>query len=269
MQFFAGPPSQVQAILKNNDIETADLSSLLFCISVGAHIPLALLQMMKKYLPKCFLITAFGMTEVGGGVTLTLPTELDDNPKTAGKLTGGVEMKILDEHTGEKKGVGEEGEICVKVPVMSTGYYGNEEATKNAFDSEGFCVTGDLGYFDEEGYLYVIGRKKEIFKNCGFAIWPIEIENIILKHPSIHDACVVSVYDDVKITELPAAVVVKKVGHVVTKDEIYKLVADQLAEYKRLDGGIYFVEALPMTPSDKIMKSKVKPIAQKLYENRS
>lgn len=82
------------------------------------------------------------MTEVGGGVTLTLPTEIETNPKTAGRLMRGVDIKILKEDSGEKCGIGEEGEIYVKNPVMFTGYFQNEEATKSAFDEEGYFITG-------------------------------------------------------------------------------------------------------------------------------
>lgn len=98
-------------------------------------------------------------------------------------------------------------------------------ATKNAFDSDGYFITGDLEYFNADGRLSIIGRKKEIFKNRGFAIWPIELENLILKHPAVKVATVVSVYDDEMMTDLPAAVVIKQDGFLITEKQICDIIA--------------------------------------------
>lgn len=134
-------------------------------------------------------------------------------------------MKIINENTGEKCGIGEEGEIYIKTSIPSLGYYKDETATQNSFDDEGYIMTGDLGYFDESGRLLIIGRKKEIFKNCGFAIWPAELESLIIKNPAIKDAAVVNVYDEDIMSDLPAAVVIKREDHSITEDEVYAIVA--------------------------------------------
>lgn len=225
IQFFIGPPCQVQAFLKNERCESADLSSLLMCYSIGGFILPILIETMKKRIPKCLLLSAYGMTEIGGSASCTLPNELEEQPNSGGYLVPGVSVKIIDEKTGTMCGISEEGEIYIKVQIPTLGYYKDETATRNSFDSDGYYISGDLGYFDEAGKLIIIGRKKEIFKNCGFSIWPPELESIIVKNPAVKDACVVCVYDDDIMSDLPAAVVVKKDTHSITEDEIYSIIA--------------------------------------------
>lgn len=180
---------------------------------------------MKQILPKCALLTTYGLTEVGGSASCSSPKELEEHPNSAGQLVPGVVMKIIDEKTREKCGINEQGEIHIKVPMPSAGYYKDEIATRNAFDPEGYFITGDIGYFDESGRLYIIGRKKEIFKNCGYAIWPAELEDLILKNSAIRDASVVSVYDSDSMSDLPAVLVVKKNECTITENEVYDIIA--------------------------------------------
>lgn len=215
----------MQAILASKRCESADLSSLLVCFLIGSTLPPILYQTLKKVIPKCILLTAYGMTEVCGGVSCTERNELEEHPKSSGRLMIGTKVKIIDETTGERCGIGEEGEICVKVPIPAIGYYKDETTTRNSYDSEGYVITGDLGYFDESGRLHINGRKKEIFKSRGFAVWPTELENLILKHSDIQSVSVVSIYDDEIVSELPAAVVIKKENSSITADDVYTIVA--------------------------------------------
>lgn len=225
VQFFFGPPCEIQAFLKSERCERADLSSLFVCFAVGGFVPSILVQTLKRIRPKCLLLTTYGLTEICGSATCTSPNELEEHPNSGGQLVRGIEIKIIDEKTGGKCGIGEEGEIYIKTAIPSLGYYKDEMATKNSFDDEGFFITGDLGYFDQTGRLIIIGRKKEIFKNCGFAIWPAELESLIIKIPAIEDASVVNVYDEDIMSDLPAAVAIKKEGHSITEDEVYAIVA--------------------------------------------
>lgn len=169
-----------------------------------------------------------GMTEIGGSASCTAPNELEEYPNSGGRLVPGSAMKIINENTGEKCGIGEEGEIYVKIPIPCLGYYKDEEATRKAFDDEGYFITGDLGYFDDSGRLIIIGRKKEIFKNCGFAIWPAELEDLIIKNPNIKEAAVVSVFDDEIVSDLPAAIVVKKGDTSITENDVYSIIAGKM-----------------------------------------
>lgn len=187
--------------------------------------PTILVQTLKKVLPQCVLFTAYGLTEIGGGGTMILSADLEKYPGSSGCLVPGTFMKIVDESTGEKLGIGEKGEICIKLSIPTMGYFRDDEANRNAFDAEGYFKTGDIGHFDETGRLYVSGRKKEIFKNRGYHIWPAEIEDVLLKNPAIRSVCVTPVYDAELITDLPAAVVVKNENHEISREEIYAIVA--------------------------------------------
>lgn len=208
-------------VLSSEQINKFDLSSLKLCILAGSRLPATLVQAIQEYIPRCVQMNGYGLTETGG-VSFTM--ELQQYPSTVGMLLPNVEAKIISE-TGERFGPGDEGEICLKVPIHFLGYYKNEEATRRSFDDEGFFITGDLGHFDETGRLYVTGRKSEFFKSRDFAISSAEIETILMEHQAICVACVVSVYDEKMITDLPAAVIVKKEQHSITEDEVYSLIA--------------------------------------------
>lgn len=191
----------------------------------GSCLPPIMIQALKNTIPKCVLLTAYGMTEIFGLVCCTAPSELDEHPNSSGRLVERTKVKIINQKTGEKCGIGEEGEIHVKIPTPPLGYYNDEAATRNAYDCDGYFITADLGYFDESGRLTIIGRKKEIFKSRRYFVFPAELENLILKHPSVQDVCVVSVYDEDLSTELPAAVVIKKEDGLITADEVYAIIA--------------------------------------------
>lgn len=170
-------------------------------------------------------MTSYGMTEVGGGVSLTMPNELQSNLKTSGRLLRGIDVKILNEINEENCGPNEKGEIHVKTPIPVLGYYNDEAETRASIDQDGFFKTGDIGYFDTNGHLYIDGRKKEVFKSSGYFVWPNEIEDILNAHPAIQHACVVAVHDKKKLIEIPAAVVIKQKNSKVTANEIYSIVA--------------------------------------------
>ncbi|XP_037039721.1 probable 4-coumarate--CoA ligase 3 isoform X2 [Bradysia coprophila] len=261
---FLGPASRVHAVVNSEAIKTANLLTLkTFCLA-GEPTPSTMIQAVRNYIPDSEFRLIYGMSEIGG-MTCTTPMDIDMKPTSVGCLVRGFEVKIVDENGGNT-GIDQIGEIHVKAPAMFTAYHKNDEATRSAVDGEGFYKSGDLGYFDKDGCLFVTGRKKEIFKCNLFHIAPIEIESVVLKHPAVHSVCVVGVRDEEKLMDLPAAVIVKKDGAVLKREEIYAFVAERIAEYKWLKGGIYFVDALHTTISGKILRSKVKEFANELYE---
>lgn len=225
VEFFVGPASQIQAFLKSDRCKSADLSSLTTCFSIGGYTPSIVNETIKVLVPHCIFLTAYGITETGGGVSITKPKELDEFPNTVGHLVSGIHVKVVNIQTNEKCGIGEEGEICVKIPVPIMGYLKDETESQVAFDDEGYFITGDIGYFDECGRLFINGRRKEIFKNRSFPVWPAEIEDVIQKHQAIRHACVVNLWDDDLATDLVTAVVVKNENYSISADEIYELVA--------------------------------------------
>lgn len=224
---FLGPPSRAQAVVNSEAMKTANLLTLKMFFLAGEPTSPTLIQAVRQYIPDSQFRLLYGMSETGT-MTCTTANDIDARPTSVGCLVRDFEVKIVDENSGGNVGINETGEIHVKAPVLFTAYYKNDAETRNAFDDEGFYNSGDLGYFDENGCLFVTGRKKDIFKCNLFHIAPIEIENVVLKHPTVCSACVVGVRDEEKQMDLPTAVVVKRDGAVVTKEEIYNFVAGMI-----------------------------------------
>ena len=187
--------------------------------------------------------------------------------------------------TDEALGPNQEGEICVRGPIVMKGYIGNEAATKDTVDSNGWLHTGDVGYYDEEGFFYITDRKKELIKFKGLQVSPTELEKILLSHPQVQDAAVAPIPDETA-GELPRAYIIKRSGSTLTENEIAKFVAgsllllsryscsacfdmnsvlaDQVSAHKRLRGGVIFVDSIPKTATGKIMRRQLKSVKSKL-----
>ncbi|GAB0089390.1 hypothetical protein DMENIID0001_039210 [Sergentomyia squamirostris] len=202
----------------------------------------------------------YGMNEVGS----IAANVFEPGNATVGLLWEGVAAIIVNHETGQRLGIGEEGEICVKTANVMIGYLKNEEATLELIDKDGWYHSGDVGYFDQDGFLHHLGRKKDCLKYKNYNIAPGDIEQIIEKHPAVAQVVVVGVPDPIFV-DLPAAAIVKKTGCNVTEEEIIKLVEDNVMDAKRLRGGVYFMDSLPITPSGKIRKLNVKNVVTKLY----
>lgn len=136
-------------------------------------------------------------------------------------------LQIVNPETDEALGPNEEGEICVRGPIVMKGYIGNEQATKDTVDADGWLHSGDIGYYDEDGFFYITDRKKELIKYKGLQVSPTELEKILLTHPDVHDAAVAPVPDEVA-GELPRAYIIKREGSTVTENEIAKFIAGLL-----------------------------------------
>lgn len=165
-----------------------------------------------------------GMSEAAGGISgkVTSPNDKD----VAGPLASNVIVKIVDED-GKRCGIGIDGEICAKFIHRFLGYYGNQAATDEFIDEEGFLKTGDIGRFDENGNLHYVDRKKELLKYCNFQISPSEIETFLMSLPSISAACVVGI-PDIVATDLAAAVVIRKENCEISEQEIFDAVASKI-----------------------------------------
>nr|CAD7259178.1 unnamed protein product [Timema shepardi] len=166
-------------------------------------------------------------------------------------------VPILDLVTGKTLGPNKEGELCFKGAQIMKGYYGDSKSTSECFDEEGYFHTGDVGYYDTDGYFFIVDRIKELIKYKAFQVAPAELEAILLKHPSIEDAAVVGVPDEIS-GELPKAFVVKKQGVDVSEEEIVKFVEGQVSPHKKLRGGVTFVDSIPKTSSGKILRRELR-----------
>lgn len=158
------------------------------------------------------------------------------------------------------------GEIYVMSAVRFLGYANNMEDTKNAFDSQGWYKTGDLGYITEEGDIFIVDRKKDMIKYLNYQVAPSELENFISGINGILSVCVVGIPDMIS-GDLAAAVIVKDFNNALTEQDVIDEVTGNFPQFKRLHGGAYFVDGLPLTPSGKIKKREVRKQAARMYKS--
>ena len=232
------------------DVESYDLSSLISVGGGGAQLPLAVAEKLGE-------LTGLKVTE-GYGLTETIaPSHLNppDTPKLQclGIPMFGVDSRIIDPDTLEELGGNETGEIITHGPQVFVGYWNNEEATREAFierDGKRFFRTGDLGYYDEEGYFFYADRLKRMINVSGYKVWPAEVEAMMHKHPDVREACVIATADARK-GETVKAVIVAADGADPTAEEIEAWCREQMAAYKvpRL---YEFAESLPRSGTGKV-----------------
>uniref|UniRef100_A0A182VSH0 AMP-dependent synthetase/ligase domain-containing protein n=1 Tax=Anopheles minimus TaxID=112268 RepID=A0A182VSH0_9DIPT len=248
------PPAYASALLAHPQTKTIDFSHLRSWVVGGSTIPEQLRDRIDELLAPTGgrSVNAFGSSEVGG-VALDF---IKRKPGTIGPLMPNVMVRIVDED-GTRLGIGEHGEVLMKGCDEFGGYYGNEEASKSVIDSDGFFRSGDIGYMDEEGFLCLIDRKKDIFKYRNFHVSPSDLEAIILRIDGVQNVCVVGVPDADGATDLPAAAIVRRPGAMLDAAQVRTIVDGQVSDFKRLRGGVHFIEELPKTDSGKVLRRLV------------
>lgn len=206
-------------MLKSGLLSTEALSSVRHVLGGGCKIPYQVLEQFNSYLSNGHVHNEYGSTEVGG-VAFDFP--FFSGKDTVGRLVNGLTVKVID-GKGNRRGINENGEICVKSRYNFRGYFKNDELTMAAIDGEGFFLTGDIGHIDRDGYLYVLERKKNIILHPNEWIFPSEIEAVLLSSAEIVNACVVGVPMD-EAAEFPAAFIVRKNGTRITRKHIEKMI---------------------------------------------
>ncbi|CAJ0607098.1 unnamed protein product [Cylicocyclus nassatus] len=251
IRFVAVVPPILVFLVKNPICERYDLSSLQFIFSGAAPAGKDLCEgLKKKYKNIRHIQQGYGMSELGMGSHL--PDITQGQPVgSVGKLASNLEMKIVDPEDNTMKARGEIGEICIRGPTVMLGYFGKPEATKECI-RDGFMYTGDLGFVDNDGYLFIVDRLKELIKVKGFQVPPAELEDLLLRHPLIHDAAVIGVCN-AEGEELPKAFVVS-CSETLTKDDVKAFVRDRVSPYKQLTGGVQFLNEIPKSPAGKILR---------------
>ncbi|PYH98001.1 AMP-binding enzyme [Aspergillus ellipticus CBS 707.79] len=210
----------------------------------------------------------WGMTETCCIATM-FPWHEEDETGSVGRLIPNLEAKLVDDSGKNISAYGVRGEMCVRGPTVTPGYFNNPAANAESFDSDGWFHTGDIMYCDEETKKwYVVDRKKELIKVRGFQVAPPELEAVLISHPLIVDAAVIGLRNVVPGTELPRAYVVKRPGEgeKLTEEEVKKYLGERLARYKALTGGVKFVEAIPKNASGKILKKVLREESQREVE---
>lgn len=167
-------------------------------------------------------------------------------------------IKIVDVETNKILGPNQKGEICAKAKSLMKGYY-NADNT-NTFEKDGFLKSGDVGYYDEDGVLYIVERIKEMFKYLSWHIIPSAIELVLMEHPDIKEVVVFGFPRNEEEGEVPAAAVVLKEGRSVTENEIQDFVESRVSDKEKLRGGVYFMKELPRTPSGKLKRKDIRQL---------
>jgi fatty-acyl-CoA synthase len=234
--------------------ETADLSSLRFCTSGGAPLPVPLVEKYTREKNIRFK-QGFGMTEFGPGIFALAPEDAIRKAGSIGRPNFYVDAQIVDDGN-RLLGPDEPGELVLKGPSYCSGYFNNPEATRNAVDERGFFHTGDLAYFDQEGYFYIVDRKKDMFISGGENVYPAEIEKVLYQHPAVH-MCAVIGLPDAKWGEVGRACVVLKADQTATEEKLLKFMTDRLAKYK-VPKSVSLMQALPISAAGKILKRELR-----------
>jgi acyl-CoA synthetase (AMP-forming)/AMP-acid ligase II len=250
-------PAMIQVLLAEPKCKQTNFSSLKYIVYGGSPIAESLLREAMAIF-SCNFVQIYGMTETGNcAVSLSAGAHISTNPdrlKAAGKPFPGVSVAVLDSK-GKDVLCGQIGEISIKSPANMIGYWKLPEATANTL-VDGWIHTGDAGYFDEEGYIYICDRLKDMIVLAGENVYPAEIENILSAHPAVAEVAVIGIPDR-DFGETIKAIVVLKAGMKATALDIIGFVRGKLADFK-LPRSIEFAQSLPRTPSGKLQKAKLR-----------
>jgi long-chain acyl-CoA synthetase len=230
-------------------------TSTLRCLAItGGKVHPAVLEALKKNLTPNIYRT-YASTD-SGQMAISKPFDMDAKPNAAGRPVWCVDLRIVDDGGNPVK-LGEVGEIICQSPLATHGYYKNPEATNASF-RDGWFYTGDLGYFDEEGYLFVAGRKKDMVKSGGISVYPLEIESVLYSHPEVLEAAVIGV-PDAEWGEAVKAVIVLKAGSSIRGENLIQFCKERLSSYK-VPKSVDIVSSLPHTEVGKVNKIKVREL---------
>ncbi|WP_236208606.1 FadD3 family acyl-CoA ligase [Pseudomonas tohonis] len=254
-----GPPTLYQSILGFPGRERFDLSSLRVAVTGAASVPVEMVRRMASELGFETIVTAYGLTEACGFVTICRPGDAPEViATTSGRAFPGVEVRCVDA-AGHPVAPGQPGEVLVRGYNLMKGYFNNPEATGEAIDAEGWLHTGDIGVLDEQGYLRITDRIKDMFITGGFNVYPAEIEQVILTYPGVAQAAVIGVPDE-RLGEVAMAFLLPAGGQRLDTDAFLAWCREHMANYK-VPRRVRVLEAMPLNAAGKVTKDALRHLA--------
>ena len=254
---FEGVPTMYMFLLNHPELDSYDLSSLRCCTVGGQTMPVPKMEEVEERFG-CPLIELWGMTEIGGLGT-TFATNGPIKHGSIGVSLPYVETRIADTEDASKTlPAGEIGELMIKGGIVMQGYYGNDQATKDTIEPDGWLHTGDVASMDEDGCIFIVDRKKDMILTAGYNIYPAELERVIAGHPDVALVAVGSIPDEEK-GELAKAYIVPKVNATPDADAIIDFSREHLAAYK-VPRAVQFVDDLPKTSTGKVMRRELRTL---------
>ncbi len=252
---FEGVPTMYSAMLHAPGSGTYDTSSLRVCISGGAAMPVEVMRVFEEHFG-CTVLEGYGLSETSPMASFNHP-DRERKPGSIGTPVEGVEMRVVDDD-GHEVAPGEPGEIVIRGHNVMKGYWKRPEATAEAIRG-GWFFSGDIGRIDDEGYFYIVDRKKELIIRGGYNVYPREIEEIIYEHPAVQEVAVIGV-PHAELGEEVGAAVTLKPGATATEAEIRDYVKSNVAAYK-YPRYVWFMDELPKGATGKILKREIVPPA--------
>ena len=251
---FAGVPTMYYGLLHHSGAESRDTSSLRICGSGGASMPGEVLKAFEARFG-VYILEGYGLSETSPVATFNVSIE-ERKVLSIGKRIWGVDLAVVGER-GDRLPPGRDnlGEIVVRGPNVMKGYYRNPEATREAI-RDGWFHTGDMGYVDEEGYYFIVDRKKDMILRGGFNVYPREVEEVLFEHPAVAEAAVIGVADE-RLGEEVRAVVALKPGQTATAEDLIAFCKERMAAYK-YPRSVEFRETLPKGPTGKVLKKELR-----------
>ncbi|WP_077038206.1 FadD3 family acyl-CoA ligase [Pelomonas sp. KK5] len=256
ISFLPGPPTLYQTLLAHPRLHDYDLGSLAGAVTGAASVPPVLVERMRSELGFARVTTAYGLTECGGVATINDPADTAERiATTCGKPLPGTELRIADPQ-GRLLPPGQAGEVLLRGYHVMQGYFEDEAATASAIDAEGWLHTGDVGVLDEQGYLRITDRLKDLFIVGGFNCYPAEIERVLAAHPAIAQVAVVGVPDE-RMGEVGCACVQLRSGESLSADALIAWARERMANYKVPRHVLVMEDGFPMTASNKVQKREL------------
>ena len=249
---FEGVPTMYGAILNHPNADSTDVSSLKVCACGGASLPVELMRAFEEKF-SAMILEGYGLSETSPVASFNHP-DMERKAGSIGTPIAGCEMKVIADD-GADLAVGEVGEIVIRGENVMKGYWDNPAATADCIDADGWFRTGDMAKMDDDGYFYIVDRKKDLIIRGGYNVYPREIEEVLYEHPAVREAAVIAVPHEELGEEVGAAVALKD-GAQASVDELRAFVKEQVAAYK-YPRKVWLVDELPKGPTGKILKRMI------------